>query len=431
MRDLTNPHKKIPFIDSLVERRRTTPSGGSGFILGLPGSDKTGLAQEQIHPILLDTTDPVVVLDTTGEYCALAKMVDGQIIRPVPNATKSNAHINPFDICPDALDYEGLESKIKCITAWFEILLGAPYGLSVTQRTIIERCVKAAYEPYMASFASTAGEYDAGLLPTLEGFYRLLRAQGGFDAHLLAESLVPFVNGAHDTFSCASDTPHTSRLVVYDLSGLDGAIGASYALLILDHVWRSYVQPAASERTGRIWIFIDDMYTLLRSGVSSSYISVLYQHAPRYGCVFTGIMQAASDLLRQDTARFLLTHSPYFHMLNLSTLDRAHFGRLFLMEKRMKWVENAPPRQGLVLLDDRTVTAHDSNFKVVQSLPAHGTAFPCPFCFDFDAACQLKAELAARIPGINEKLSVKELDDFIDFVCEKTCEDLHRRGLLP
>lgn len=428
MKDLTTNRKKLPFIDALVHHRRTTPTGGSGFILGLPGSGKTTLAEEQIHSILRNSSDTTVVIDTTGAYLALAEALDGQILRLAPGSTGSSVHINPFDLCPAEPDPEAIGTKAKCISAWFEILLGAPFGLSVTQRSIIERCVEAAYEPYMASGAPTTGERDARLLPNLAGFYRLLRAQGGFDAYLLAEALDPFVNGAYDSFSSASDTPHTGRLVVYDLSGLDGAIGTSYALLVLDHIWRSCVLSA--ETDNHTWIFMDDVYTLLRSGVSASYVSILYHRSQLYRCVFTGIMQAASDLLRQESANFLLTHSPYFHMLRLSTLDREHFGRLFQLEKRMSWVDNAPPRQGLVFLDDKTFTTHDSDFTEVRAKAASAPTLPCAFTYDFDAACQLKSELDRRIPGIHEKLSVREMDDFIDFVCKKTCEDLRSRGLL-
>lgn len=52
----------------------------------------------------------------------------------------------------------------------------------------------------------------------------------------------------------------------------------------------------------------------------------------------------------------------------------------------------------------------------------------CRFTYDFDAAIQFKRELEEEVPGISEKLSVVELDRLIDFVHNKTLEEIQMRG---
>lgn len=54
------------------------------------------------------------------------------------------------------------------------------------------------------------------------------------------------------------------------------------------------------------------------------------------------------------------------------------------------------------------------------------------YCFtnDFDKAMRFKAELAKLIPDLDTVLSVMEVDALIDFVYDKTCEDLRKKGFL-
>lgn len=408
MENLTGRYKKIPFIDTLVQQRRAS-TGGSGFILGVPGSGKSSLAMEQIHSILRDSSDAVVIIDTTGAYRPMAESLGGQIISMAPmlNAPEQSVHINPFDVCPSELESKYLPSKSDCICAWLEILQGTA-DFTFAQRAIIARCVEKIYQPYLFSKSRATGERDAALLPTLEGFCALLRDQDDCVAHLLAESLTPFVTGAYPSFSGASDTPHTGPLAVYDLSGLDGAICTSYVLLVLDHVCRRYVQPAMPPRSTHTWIFIDGIHALLCHRSSFRYVLSLFLSSPFYKFVCTGIMPSATNLPYPDAFPILFSGLRYCHLLNLSALDRWLFGQLFQIEKHIPWVENAPPGQGLCLLSI-VLTAHDKNF-TEQRLPTssktdYGISEYVPrFYFsplpDIDAAMHLKAEVAKHIPGI-------------------------------
>lgn len=54
------------------------------------------------------------------------------------------------------------------------------------------------------------------------------------------------------------------------------------------------------------------------------------------------------------------------------------------------------------------------------------------YCFtnDIDKAIAFKNELLKLIPDLNKVLHVTELDALIDFVYDKTCEDLREKKLL-
>ena len=51
----------------------------------------------------------------------------------------------------------------------------------------------------------------------------------------------------------------------------------------------------------------------------------------------------------------------------------------------------------------------------------------CRFTFDFDAAMQFKQELAKEVPDVFEKLSVVEIDKFIDLIHDKTILETNKK----
>lgn len=52
------------------------------------------------------------------------------------------------------------------------------------------------------------------------------------------------------------------------------------------------------------------------------------------------------------------------------------------------------------------------------------------FTNDFDQALAFRSELTEMIPDLNDVLHVREIDAMIDYIYDKTCEDLRKKGFL-
>lgn len=344
--------KKFPVIDDLVTRREEQRRGGSGFIVGLPGSGKTLMAQLQILSILRNSQDEIVVIDTDGAYIALAEQMGGQVITYFP---AGDVHINPFDI--DMSNQEPDDPvcrKVDFICSWCESAFACRYGLSAYQKSLIDKCVRSIYEPYIKSFNEDTGLYDESLIPTMRDFYDIIRAQSGFEAYALAEHIQIYATGTLAPLSHPTNVVHDNRFVVYDLRNCN-ACCTDWQMAILEHIWDSYISASRLQRgTNRIWMFIDDVLPLLRTDASAEYLRWFFKRARPFGCIVTGITQFASYLLDEDKGRPILMNCEYLHLLKMSRIDACAMAPLLnLSDSQFKFLLRASPGQALVYIDEK------------------------------------------------------------------------------
>jgi type IV secretory pathway VirB4 component len=120
----------------LFDRRRL--SNPNGFIFGVPGAGKGVTAKLEMIYSILATNDEVIILDPEGEYTALAKLFDGEIIYISETA---KTHINPLDLTenPDPSDtsYDPVTAKLDFLLSFFSAILGN-VEIQPTQKTIID-----------------------------------------------------------------------------------------------------------------------------------------------------------------------------------------------------------------------------------------------------------------------------------------------------
>jgi len=330
---------------NLILHNRRNSKNGNGMILGQPGGGKSMCAKQEMMGVLLSSSDDVIVIDPEAEYYRMAELLGGEVIRIAPG---SGVHLNPFDI---EMSYEGKEDPITLksdfICSICENIVGDRFGLTAAQRSIIDRCVKRVYEPYLDSFDPKTGTFDNAKLPTLLSFYHMLREQDGYEALQLADGLEIYATGSQDLFAYPTNVEYKKRFVVYDISKIGSSMKSLGLLVVLDNIWNRMV--SGHEDGKYVWLYIDEIYLLFKNPSSAEFLRDFYKRDRKYGGIATGITQNVSDILENDIARTIISNCEFVQMLSQAPLDRAALGDLLnISPTQMDFITNAGPGHGLI-----------------------------------------------------------------------------------
>ena len=119
----------------------------NGLILGTPGSGKSFSSKREITNVFLVTEDDVLVCDPEDEYAPLVKRLGGQVVKISPTSTQ---YVNPMDINLNYSDDDNpLALKVDFLLSFCDIVVGSKDGLQPVEKTVIDRCVRNVYRPYL------------------------------------------------------------------------------------------------------------------------------------------------------------------------------------------------------------------------------------------------------------------------------------------
>lgn len=331
---------------NLILHNRRNSKNGNGFIFGQPGSGKSMAGKQEMANVLMSNNrDEVVVIDPEAEYYPMAEMLGGEVIRIAPG---NGVHINPFDIDLNSkYDEDPITMKADFICSICETIMGERYGLTPGQLSLIDRCVKRVYQPYLDSMDRNTGLYDKNKLPTLKTFYDELRNEIGFDAKNLADAMEIYVTGSQNLFAFHTNVEYTKRFVVYDISKIGNSMKSLGLLVVLDNIWNRIVTCRGTDKY--LWFYIDEIYLLFKNESSAEFLRNLYKRARKYNGIPTGITQNITDLLENPTARSMVANSEFIQMLSQSLQDRSLLGELLnISPTQMSYITNSSPGHGLL-----------------------------------------------------------------------------------
>lgn len=341
---------------NMILFNRLNSKNQNGVILGTPGSGKSFSAKREIVNVLLNTNDDVFILDPEREYTPLADIFEGEVVRI---AAGSRTYLNPLDMDLNYADEDDpITLKSDFIGSLCETVIGGRYGLTPAQKAIIDRCVRAVYQPYVdemraAQSSGSTKSFDADKVPTLLDFYQLLMSQEEADAQSIALSLELYCTGSLDTFAHRSNVTTNSRFVIYDIKDIGSGMKEMGLQVCLDHIWNKMIE---NKRLGkRTWFYIDEFYLMTQTESSAKFLQQIWKRARKWGGVPTGITQNVADLLASQEARAIIANSDFVLMLNQAPLDRKALADMFhLSPTQESFVTNADSGSGL-LYDGRMV----------------------------------------------------------------------------
>ena len=317
----------------------------NGVILGTPGSGKSfATKQEMISSYLTQDCD-VFIIDPEREYPALANALNGEVVRIAPGGA---THINPFDMDIEFADEDDpVTLKVDFIMGLCETMVSSKFGLSPIQHSIIDRCVRTLYKPYVEEIYRTGKQEDTSLVPDMRDLFDLLMQQPEPEAQSLALSIEMYARGSLNTFSFKTNVKTNSRFTVYDIKDIGSGMKELGLQVCLNDIWNRII---ANHRKGRrTYLYIDEFHLLLQQESSSLFLQSIWKRARKWGGVLTAITQNVEDLLLSPAARSIINNSDFKMLLNQSPLDKMTLAEMLnISEANQEYITNADPGQGLI-----------------------------------------------------------------------------------
>lgn len=359
---------------NLILFNRKNSKNANGAILGTPGSGKSFAAKREMINVILNTDDDIYIVDPEGEYLPLAELLGGSIIKI---AAGGNTYLNPMDMDINYGSDDGRSDPIamKCdfIGGLCETMSGNNNTLTATQKSIVDRCVRILYQPYLQHMEEIQKRdpritCDITASPTLKDFYEMLLSQPEYEAQSLALSLERFCIGSLDTFAHRTNVQRNNRFVVYDIKDIGEGMKEMGLQVCLNTVWNQTIENKKINRY--TWFYLDEFYLLTQTASSASFLQQVYKRARKWQGIPTGITQNVGDLLASPQACAILNNCEFILMLNQSPIDKMQLAQMYnISPTQLSYITNSDTGQGLIYTGKTIVPFIDkfpTNLKLYQ-----------------------------------------------------------------
>ena len=320
----------------MVDRKKL--KNPNGLILGTPGSGKSFSAKREMTNAFLITTDDIAICDPEGEYFPLVQRLGGQVIRISPT---SSDFINPMDINLNYSDDENpLSLKADFILSLCELVVGSRDGLMPVEKTVIDRCVRQIYQPYL-------NDPCPENIPILGDLYEALLKQDEKEAHHIATALEIYVSGSLNVFNHRTNVDVNNRIVCYDIKELGKQLKKLGMLIVQDQVWGRVTANRAAGKATRY--YMDEFHLLLKEEQTAAYSVEIWKRFRKWGGIPTGITQNVKDLLASREVENIFENSDFVYMLNQAGGDRQILAKqLNISPHQLSYVTHSGEGEGLL-----------------------------------------------------------------------------------
>lgn len=320
----------------MVDRKKL--KNPNGLILGTPGSGKSFSAKREMTNAFLLTTDDIAICDPEGEYYPLVKRLGGQVIRI---SQVSEDYINPMDINLNYSDDENpLSLKSDFILSLCELIVGGREGLQPIEKTVVDRCVREIYQPFL-------NEPVPEHIPILEDLYQALLQQEEKEAKHIATALEIYVKGSLNVFNHRTNVDINNRIVCYDIKELGKQLKKLGMLIVQDQVWGRVTQNRSIGKATRY--YMDEMHLLLKDEQTAAYTVEIWKRFRKWGGIPTGITQNVKDLLSSREVENIFENSDFVYMLNQAGGDRQILAKqLNISPHQLSYVTHSGEGEGLL-----------------------------------------------------------------------------------
>ncbi len=285
---------------NIIIINRLRGQNSNALILGMPGSGKSVTAKlEMTGAFLADEKNQILVLDPQSEYKPICEALSGLVLRIAPGAS-NRVRMNPFDLDITSSAGEGddpVTAKSDYICSICESALGGHYGLNPVQVSVIDRCIRKLYEPYLAHMdqlhrSGSKITCDREASPIFPDFYYLLGQQPEPEAEYIRLAIEKFCVGSFDTFAYRTNVNTDNRFTVYDIHDIGTGMKELGMKVCLNDIWsRTIANKAKGIRT---WVYIDELYILTQSEACARLLMYIFKQIRKFGGAPTGIVRPVS-----------------------------------------------------------------------------------------------------------------------------------------
>ena len=340
---------------SIIVCNRCFGMNYNGLVLGASGSGKSFSAKREMSSAILQTNADVYIIDPDGEYTPIAEAFNGTVVKIAPG---NGVYINPFDLDTDTShdnDSNPIAMKMDFICGMLETMMGSNAVLTPTQKSIVDRCVRQIYTPYLEHLQQLPLDpktgkrptIDRAYCPTMQSLFDALLSQPQPEAQNLALIMESYTTGTYDTFAHRTNVDLDTRVVVYDIRGIGTNLMELGLKVCMNDVWNKIME---NRRLGKwTWFYIDEFHLLLNNASTAEFLKSVWKRARKWQGVPTGITQNVEDLLNSPAARAIINNSSFVYMLNQSLMDREMLKELLhLSDNDMEFVTNVDSGRGLI-----------------------------------------------------------------------------------
>lgn len=325
--------------NNMIQVSRKALKNPNGLFLGTPGSGKSFSAKREMIDTFLRTKDDILICDPEGEYYPFVKRLQGEVIKISPN---SKDFINPLDI---SLEYgEGenpISFKSDFVIDLMGMIAGGKAGLTAKQKTIVDKCVRIIYRPFIEKPIPAN-------IPLLEDLYNEFLEINSPESMELADALELYVHGSLNVFNHKTTINTNNRLICFNIQELGSNLKDLGMFVLQDHVWNKVT--VNRNKNMKTWYYMDEFHKLLAEEQTSNYSVEFWKRFRKWGGIPTGITQNVKDLLASPKIETIIENSDFIYLLNQSSGDRRILqDKLEISDYQANYITNSGEGEGLLV----------------------------------------------------------------------------------